>query len=155
MASSRFKSLELDVGARALLVAYATDDGKTAKKRIRLKDMDADTDVPALADAILKSCDIIPAARQPLLVELLYELQLADTRSTERTRSGSAAEPSQPQQQQQQQQQAQQQQAPLQQQQAQRKEPQQQSCCSRSGLYGVFYACCACFWRCSAAYLVL
>lgn len=29
----------------------------------------------------MKSCDIIPTNKQPLLVELLYELQLADTRS--------------------------------------------------------------------------
>lgn len=51
---------------------------------IRLKAIDADTDVPALADAIMKSCEIIPQNKQPLLVELLYELQLADTRSARR-----------------------------------------------------------------------
>jgi hypothetical protein len=48
---------------------------------IRLKAIDGDTDVPALADAIMRSCEIIPSSKQPVLVELLYELQLADTRS--------------------------------------------------------------------------
>ena len=75
--------LPVDVAERALVISYSTDSilstGPTEttyhKKKIRIKVIDANTDVSVMADAILKSADVIPAERKPLVVELLSKLR--------------------------------------------------------------------------------
>ncbi len=65
------------------MISYSTDSilstGPTEttyhKKKIRIKQIDAGTDVSVMADAILKSADVIPAERKPLVVELLSKLR--------------------------------------------------------------------------------
>jgi hypothetical protein len=80
---NNFKDLTLDVAERALVISYSTDSilstGPTEtsyhKKKIRIKTIEANTDLSLMADAIVKSADVIPAARKPLVIELLSQLR--------------------------------------------------------------------------------
>lgn len=80
-ASRRFRSLELDVADHCLLVIYASESGGGSKKRIRLKEMTESSDLQTLSEAIMRSCDVIPANKQSVLIDLLGELRQHDIRT--------------------------------------------------------------------------
>ena len=92
-ASRRFRSLELDVADHCLLVIYSSESGGGSKKRIRLKEMTEGSDLQVLSEAIMRSCDVIPANKQGLLIDLLGELRQHDVR-TQKGVIGTTAPPS-------------------------------------------------------------
>jgi hypothetical protein len=95
-ASRRFRSLELDVPDHCLLVIYASESGGGSKKRIRLKEMTESSDLQALSEAIMRSCDVIPANKQGLLIDLLGELRQHDIRAQKGGAVGGNVVPSAP-----------------------------------------------------------
>lgn len=89
--TNHFKDIALDFAQRSLIINFSTEavladeagdiagsDISAQRKRVRLKVMNEETDIPALAEAIMASCDVIPRAKLRLVIELLYELQQED-----------------------------------------------------------------------------
>ena len=83
--------MQLDFAQRSLIINFTAEavvaddagdiigtDVSTQRKRVRLKVMNEETDIPALAEAIMASCEVIPRAKLRLVIELLYELQQED-----------------------------------------------------------------------------
>jgi hypothetical protein len=98
-----FKDMQLDFAQRSLIVNYSIEsvmaDGagdvvgtevSAQRKRVRLKVLTEDTDIPALAEAILVGCDLIPRGKLRLVIELLYELQQEDLNAMRGAPAGGA-----------------------------------------------------------------
>jgi hypothetical protein len=80
--------IEADFELRALIVHYEVEatvlgdrgeamqvEKKALTKRIRLKTLNENTNVPLLAEEIVESCTLIHDSKLPLVEELLYKLQ--------------------------------------------------------------------------------